>query len=88
MTLYLDLRLVLGQLLQDGEFVPIAPGPTVGLSAWSIALGQSATSAPISAQLQPNRSLVGDDRLARLRLGRLLAFGMVVCLGAIDHAIA
>src|SRR4051812_20894817 len=49
--------------------------------------GQPAVPVTISAQLRANRlSALLMKRVGRLRLGRLLAFGMAGCLGAIGHA--
>src|SRR3954466_13735641 len=43
----------------------------------------------ISAQLRANRMIVlSMKRVGRLHLGRLLAFGMADCLGAIGHTSA
>src|SRR3954468_4134708 len=55
MTLYQELRLVLGQLFRMG-YADCA-WADCWLLAWSIALCQSATSVPISAQLQSNRMI-------------------------------
>src|SRR4051812_33879192 len=80
MTLYQEIRLVLGQLFRMG-YADCAWANCWHL-AGSIALLQSAVSVPISAQLQYNQIVFFDDRrLAQLRLGRLLAFGAADCLG-------
>ena len=57
MTLYQELRLVPSQLLEVVRITDCA-WADCWLSAWPIALGQSATSVPISAQLQPNQLIV------------------------------
>ena len=57
MTLYLWLRLVLGQLLRYGEEYQLRLGRLMALGI-ADCHKQSATPAPIPAQLQPNRSMV------------------------------
>ena len=57
MTLYLWLRLVLGQLLRYGEEYQLRLGRLMALGI-ADCYEQSAIPAPISAQLQPNRSIV------------------------------
>ena len=57
MTLSLDLRLILSQLLQDGELYRLRLGRLLAIVRVDCS-GQSAVSVPISAQLQPNRSIV------------------------------
>src|SRR4051812_20958623 len=87
MTLYQELRLDLGQLFRMG-YADCA-WADCWLLAGPIALWQSAVSVPISAQLQSNRIVFfGDGRLARLRLGRLLAFGTANCSRAIGRTSA
>src|SRR3954468_23621591 len=51
--------------------------------------GQSAVPVTISAQLRANRlNALLTQRVGRLRLGRLLAFGVAGCLGAIGRTSA
>src|SRR3954464_5321208 len=51
--------------------------------------GQSAVPVTISAQLRANwLNALLMKRVGRLRLGRLLAFGVAGCLGAIGHTSA
>ena len=57
MTLYLELRLVLGQLLQDGELYRLRLGRLLALGRVDCS-GQSAVPVPISAQLLPSRLAV------------------------------
>ena len=79
MTLYRELRLVLGQLLQGGEEYRLCLGRL-------LALGMVDCSRPIGlagAHLGPaavqSVECLCDGRVARSRLGRLLAFGTADC---------
>ena len=57
MTLYLELRLILGQLLRGGEEYRLRLGRLLALGRVDCSR-QSDVSVPISAQLQPNRLVV------------------------------
>ena len=79
MALYLLLRLILGQLPQDGELYRLRLGRLVALGRVDCPR-QSAVLVLVSAQLltiQMNALVL--KRVGQLRLGRLLAIGTAGC---------
>ena len=88
MTLYLLLRVTLGQLSPDGEVYRLRLGRLLALGrvdcSWAIGHA-SAHLGPAAAQ---SVRCLGFGRVGRLRLGRLLALGTADCLGAIGRTFA
>ena len=75
MTLYLEFRLVLGQLLWSGEVYRLRLGRLLafGMVDCSRSIGHTDAYLGPAAVQSADRLCCG--RVARLRLGRLLAFG-------------